>query len=241
MKRCCSRWRRRCARAATRVFSICTAPWWSKAGEDAEGEILKRLRRIRADLPIAVTFDYHTNLSPDIVANASVITGYKTYPHIDMYEAGMRAGDILARSLRGEARVAMAWGWLPLLSSVMRHAPEDGPSGDILRLCARHGKIRPRAVRRPCCPASPMPIRLTPVYPPWSWPTHLRTRGPSRGAGSVRAHARHRLGTAHRIRVPCRAAGAISGTARALGTSRHAGPILLIDHCDNCGSGAVRM
>src|ERR1019366_4873044 len=28
--------------------------------------------------------------------------------------------------------------------------------------------------------------------------------------------------------------------ARALGTSRHNGPILLIDHCDNCGSGGAQ-
>src|SRR4030067_1064188 len=71
--------------------------------------------------PIAGTFDYHTNLSPESVANATVITGYKTYPHVDMYAAGLLAGDILARSLRGATRPGMAWGRLPLVSSVMRH------------------------------------------------------------------------------------------------------------------------
>ncbi len=40
--------------------------------DDAEGQIFRRLRRIRADLPIAVTFDYHTNLSPEIVTNADL-------------------------------------------------------------------------------------------------------------------------------------------------------------------------
>ena len=83
-------------------------------------------------LPIAVTLDYHTNLSRDLVDNATVITGYKTYPHVDMYEAGQLAGAILVRSLDGEIEPVMAWGWKPLLASIMRHAPEDGPSGDIL-------------------------------------------------------------------------------------------------------------
>jgi microcystin degradation protein MlrC len=35
-----------------------------------------------------VTLDCHTNLSADLVDNATVITGYKTYPHVDMYEVG---------------------------------------------------------------------------------------------------------------------------------------------------------
>jgi len=43
--------------------------------DDAEGEIVKRLRRIAPCMPIAVTLDYHTNLSGDLVDNATVITG----------------------------------------------------------------------------------------------------------------------------------------------------------------------
>ena len=101
--------------------------------DDAEGEIVRRLRAIAPQLPIAVTLDYHTNLSAELVDNATVITGYKTYPHVDMYEVGKLAGEILLRALDGEIEPVMAWGWLPLLASIMRHAPEDGPSGDILR------------------------------------------------------------------------------------------------------------
>src|SRR5947207_11112092 len=101
--------------------------------DDAEGEIVRRLRRIAPELPIAVTLDYHTNLSGDLVDNATVITGYKTYPHVDMYDVGRLSGEVLIRKLKREIDPVMAWGWKPLLASVMRHAPEDGPSGDILR------------------------------------------------------------------------------------------------------------
>ena len=80
--------------------------------DDAEGEILRRVRAIAPGVPVAVAFDYHTNLSPETVANATIITGYKTYPHVDMYEAGRLAGEILARTLRGEVEPVMAWGWL---------------------------------------------------------------------------------------------------------------------------------
>ena len=101
----------------------------------------------RPGLPIAVTLDYHTNLSAELVDNATVIAGYKTYPHVDMYEAGMLAGDILVGALDGDIEPVMAWGWKPLLASIMRHAPEDGPSGDILALARRHGGERRRARR----------------------------------------------------------------------------------------------
>jgi microcystin degradation protein MlrC len=70
--------------------------------DDAEGEIVRRLRAIAPGLPIAVTLDYHTNLSAELVDNATVITGYKTYPHVDMYEVGKLAGEVMVRALAGE-------------------------------------------------------------------------------------------------------------------------------------------
>ena len=201
--------------------------------DDAEGEILKRLRRIRPGLPIAATFDYHTNLSPDIVANATVITGYKTYPHVDMYEAGMVAGDILARSLRGEVRPVMAWGWLPLISSVMRHAPEDGPSGEILdyaRAMEKSGRV--------------LAATLLPGFAHADTPytgVSAVVVADDQGQAAAPQVCDRMLAIAWERRAeyvfrPEPLAQSVA-RARALGASRQDGPILLIDHCDNCGSG----
>jgi microcystin degradation protein MlrC len=205
--------------------------------DDAEGEILKRLRRIRADLPIAVTFDYHTNLSPDSVANATVITGYKTYPHIDMYEAGLLAGDILARSLRGELRPVMAWGWLPLVSSVMRHAPEDGPSGEILDY-ARSMETCGRVLAATLLPG--FPHADTP-YTGVSAVVVADALADSTAQAAAQQVCDRMLAIAWERRAeyvfhPEPLAQSVA-RARALGASRHEGPILLVDHCDNCGSG----
>ncbi|MBE0625293.1 MAG: M81 family metallopeptidase [Burkholderiales bacterium] len=205
--------------------------------DDAEGEILKRLRRIRADLPIAVTFDYHTNLSPDIVANASVITGYKTYPHIDMYEAGLLAGDILARSLRGELRPVMAWGWLPLVSSVMRHAPEDGPSGEIIayaRAMEKSGRVLAATLLPGFAHADTPYTGVSSVV--------VADEGADAAArGAAQQVCERMLAIAWERRAeyvfhPEPLAQSLA-RARALGAGAHAGPVLLIDHCDNCGSG----
>lgn len=102
--------------------------------DDGEGELLRRIRRIAPDLPIAVALDFHTNLSEDIVRHATVIAGYKTYPHVDMYETGRLAGQILVRALKGEVKPVMAWGWKPMLTHMLRQAPDDGPTGEIVAL-----------------------------------------------------------------------------------------------------------
>ena len=63
------------------------------AHDDGEGELLRRIRAIAPDMPGAVSLDFHTNLSAEMASNATVITSYCTYPHINMEETGRRAGE----------------------------------------------------------------------------------------------------------------------------------------------------
>src|SRR5204863_9844065 len=65
--------------------------------EDGEGQFLKRLRTVDPKTPIAVSLDMHANLYDEIIATATVLTGYRTYPHIDTYERAKLAGEILLR------------------------------------------------------------------------------------------------------------------------------------------------
>jgi microcystin degradation protein MlrC len=99
--------------------------------DDGEGDLLSRVRAVAPDLPIAVALDFHTNLSAKIVDNATVIAGYRTYPHIDMYETGDRAGRTLIRALNGEVNPVMAWHSLPVLTHMNRHAPSMQPMKDM--------------------------------------------------------------------------------------------------------------
>jgi microcystin degradation protein MlrC len=104
--------------------------------EDGEGQFLKRLRAIDPKTPIAVSLDMHANLYDDIIANATVITGYRTYPHIDTYETAKLAGEILLRAIRGEVRPVMAWGNVPMLPHVMRQGTDDHPNKALQHRCA---------------------------------------------------------------------------------------------------------
>ncbi len=104
--------------------------------DDGEGQFLKRLRAIAPATPIAVALDMHANLYDEIVANATVVTGYRTYPHVDTYETARLAGEILLRAIRGELRPVMAWGNAPMLPHVMRQGTDDHPNKELQHRCA---------------------------------------------------------------------------------------------------------
>ena len=209
-----------------------------EGADDAEGEILRRVRAVAPAVPVAVTFDYHTNLSPETVENATIITGYKTYPHVDMYEAGHLAGEILARGLRGEVEPVLAWGWLPLVPSIMRHAPEDGPSGDIIGL-ARKAERDGRVLAATLLPA--FAHADTPFTGCSAVVVGDARRGGKEAAQAV-CDAMLKIAWDRREEYVYRPQPLAESVARAkrLGEQRPAGPVLLIDHCDNCGSGGAQ-
>ena len=104
--------------------------------DDGEGQFLKRLRAIVPQTPIAVALDMHANLYDEILANATVVAGYRTYPHIDTYETAWLAGEILLRAIRGQVRPVMAWGNMPMLPHVMRQGSDDHPNRELQHRCA---------------------------------------------------------------------------------------------------------
>ena len=106
----------------------------TESHDDGEGELLARVRRVAPEVPIAVSLDFHTNLTAAMVENATVITGYRTYPHVDMLETGRRAGRTLMRALRGEVRPRMVWGALPLLTHMIKQTPARQPMKDVMDL-----------------------------------------------------------------------------------------------------------
>jgi len=99
--------------------------------DDAEGELLRRIREVASDVPIGVAMDMHTNLSNAMGELATVIAGYQTYPHVDMYETGLRAARPLIAMLHGKSRPTMACGFRPMLPHVMRQSSLDEPNASI--------------------------------------------------------------------------------------------------------------
>ena len=95
--------------------------------EDGEGEMLRRIRAAAPDLPIAVALDSHANVSEAMVANCTVLRGYRTYPHLDMVETGRLAGRLLRDVLAGRLRPATALRRAPMLPDMVRGMTEHEP------------------------------------------------------------------------------------------------------------------
>jgi len=104
----------------------------------ADVVLLKEARAALGEKPLAVSFDLHANLDPVAALLADIVVGYKTHPHVDMYETGWKTLELLERTLRGEIKpvVAIAKVGAILPSFNMRTA--DGPMAEIEALAASH-------------------------------------------------------------------------------------------------------
>jgi microcystin degradation protein MlrC len=101
---------------------------------DGEGTLLERIRALAPDLPIAVTCDLHANLTEAMVRNCTALIGYKTYPHVDMEVVGEQVGRILLRALEGKVHPVMGWDRRPLLAQTLRMGTDDEPFKTLIRL-----------------------------------------------------------------------------------------------------------
>jgi microcystin degradation protein MlrC len=77
------------------------------------------LRRVRAvvgaKVPIGISLDYHSNVTPQMVAASDSLIGYRTYPHVDRVETGQFAARALALLLKRGRPTGRALRKLPFL------------------------------------------------------------------------------------------------------------------------------
>lgn len=113
---------------------------------DGEGALLARVRAAAPGIPIGVALDLHGNLTEKMVANADVMVGFKTYPHIDMYETGAHAARLLLAMATGQARYQVIWRQLPLMSHTLRSTTLSGAMVDAVAQAKAAEKIGVAAV-----------------------------------------------------------------------------------------------
>ena len=132
----------------------------------------------------------------------------------------------------------MAWGWLPLLASIMRHAPEDGPSGDIVRY-AREMEASGNVLAATFLASFPH------ADTPYTGVSTIVVGDAKRGGAATAKEVCDRMlaiASKRRAEYAFVAPPLAESVARAkrLATAASTGPVLLIDHCDNCGSGGAQ-
>ncbi len=100
--------------------------------EDVEGHVLSLWRAaLGPDTPMMATLDLHANVTRRMVESATGIVGYRTYPHIDMFETGQKAARLLIDTLRGACRPVMRFRKLPLILNAENQQTTSGPMAEL--------------------------------------------------------------------------------------------------------------
>ncbi len=111
---------------------------------DAEGELLRRARAILGpDVPIAASLDPHCNLTAGMVQHADALSPFRTYPHVDMKEAGARAMQLLMERISTGRPLAKAFRQLDYLIPITSQCTLVDPMRAVMAerdaIAARYG------------------------------------------------------------------------------------------------------
>jgi len=197
---------------------------------DGEGTLLEKIRAIAPDTPIAVSLDLHANVTEAMVSNSDIIAGYKTYPHIDMYETGELAGSILLRFMKGDVKPVMVWGNVPILAQTLKMNTSEGAMKDYAN--AARQVQRDGALAASAFGGFPMAD-----IPQAGMSTIVITDGDRVAAETARDHI---LSVAWSQKEDFIWHDEPLEQAIAQAKQMNEGPILLLDHPDNCATGATQ-
>lgn len=196
---------------------------------DGEGTLLQRIRAIAPYIPIAVTCDLHCNLTHEMVDNCTALIGYKTYPHTDMYEVAEQIGTIFFDSLNGRLKPTMAWRQTQVLSQTLRQGTDDEPMRTLIAAC-KAAEAKPRVLAATVFGGfalADIPDSGASVIVVTDNDAELAKRIAEDIAAMIwDARAEHIY--QHRD----------LDTALKQAAELNQGPVVLLDHADNCGSGA---
>ncbi|MCJ2046715.1 M81 family metallopeptidase [Methylobacterium sp. J-078] len=92
----------------------------TESHDDGEGELLARIRALAPGVPLGVALDLHGNITARMVANCDALAGFKTYPHVDMAETGSLVAGIVGRMLDEGLSPCRAFVHPPMLAHTLR-------------------------------------------------------------------------------------------------------------------------
>ena len=201
--------------------------------DDGEGTLLEKLRAIAPRTPIAVSLDLHANVTERMVRNCDVITGYKTYPHVDQYESGQLAGSILLRMMNAEVKPVMAWGNAPILAQTLRQNTSEGAMKDFVdaaRAAERDGLLAATAFGG---------FQMADIHDAGISVVTVADAGKAAAVSACKAILD--VAWAQKEDFIYRGQPLEQSIAQAKRMCEQSGgPILLLDHADNCASGSTQ-
>ena len=201
--------------------------------DDGEGTLLEKIRAIAPKVPIAVSLDLHANVTERMVRNATAIAGYKTYPHVDQYESGHLAGSIVLRAMRGEVRPVMVWGNVPLLAQTLRQNTGESPMKDCVdaaRAAEKDGLLAATVFGG---------FQMADIHDAGLSVVTVADGDRARAEAACKAILDIAWMYKEQFVYRGEPLGQALAKAKAM-AEKTGGPILLLDHADNCASGATQ-
>ena len=102
--------------------------------DDPEGYLLDESRKIVGeDIPIVISLDLHGIPTRRMLRQCAGVVVYHTYPHVDFFETGVRAAELLLRILREGLRPVTARVPIPALVRGDELITETGSFGSVIR------------------------------------------------------------------------------------------------------------
>ena len=107
---------------------------------DAEGELLRRVRAVVGpEVPITASLDPHANMTALMVELSDALVPFRTYPHVDMREAGGQAMRLLLRLASGEKRWSKTFRTVDFLIPITSQCTMVEPMAGVMAARARLG------------------------------------------------------------------------------------------------------
>ncbi|WP_274630750.1 M81 family metallopeptidase [Arvimicrobium flavum] len=111
----------------------------AKHHSDADAEILRRVRsHVGPNVPVVASLDLHGNVTPEMITIADGLVGYRTYPHVDMYQTGERAYELFLALKSDAPPKARGFRSIPFLMPIHRQTTMNSPCSELYASLARH-------------------------------------------------------------------------------------------------------
>ena len=106
--------------------------------DDPDGEVFEMVREVVGpNIPVVATLDLHANVSQRMVDSADTIVSYRCDPHIDKFERGQEAAQILRELLSG-VRPVISNIRMPIVPPNVSLFTANGPYGDLIDYGQEH-------------------------------------------------------------------------------------------------------
>lgn len=102
--------------------------------DTCENVLLRELRdAVGPGIPISIALDMHANLVAETASNVDALVAYHTAPHVDTFETGQKAAEMLLHLLKGHGELAMGFAKVPFLLPGEKAQSAVGTMGEMMQ------------------------------------------------------------------------------------------------------------